>query len=58
MTTNKNYCARGFLSFPDARLTIKDWGASLSLLKIIAKRESIYKLLEQMIENLNRDYIA
>ncbi|CAK9803584.1 [F-actin]-monooxygenase Mical [Anthophora plagiata] len=52
-------CARGFLSSLDACWAIKGWGANISLLEVIAERESIYRLLGQTTpENLNRDYIA
>ncbi|XP_011345174.1 F-actin-monooxygenase Mical isoform X2 [Ooceraea biroi] len=52
-------CARGFLSSLDAGWAIKAWGAPLSLLEVIAERESIYRLLGQTTpENLNRDYGA
>ncbi|XP_032457373.1 F-actin-monooxygenase Mical isoform X4 [Nasonia vitripennis] len=52
-------CARGFLSSMDACWAIKEWGASLTPLEVIAERESIYRLLGQTTpENLNRDYAA
>ncbi|XP_076636191.1 molecule interacting with CasL isoform X2 [Colletes latitarsis] len=52
-------CARGFLSSLDACWAIKQWGASISPLEVIAERESIYRLLGQTTpENLNRDYAA
>ncbi|KZC12108.1 Protein-methionine sulfoxide oxidase Mical [Dufourea novaeangliae] len=52
-------CARGFLSSLDACWAIKQWGASVSPLEMIAERESIYRLLGQTTpENLNRDYAA
>ncbi|XP_076170360.1 molecule interacting with CasL isoform X6 [Ptiloglossa arizonensis] len=52
-------CARGFLSSLDACWAIKQWGASMSPLEVIAERESIYRLLGQTTpENLNRDYAA
>ncbi|XP_053994798.1 F-actin-monooxygenase Mical isoform X2 [Hylaeus volcanicus] len=52
-------CARGFLSSMDACWAIKQWGASISPLEVIAERESIYRLLGQTTpENLNRDYAA
>lgn len=51
-------CARGFLSALDAAWMIRNWSfPKMSVLDVIAERESVYQLLSQTTpENLNKNY--
>ncbi|GIX74346.1 protein-methionine sulfoxide oxidase mical3a [Caerostris extrusa] len=50
-------CARGFLSSFDAAWMIRSWASGkMSILQVLAERESIYRLLAQTTpENLSKD---